>query len=66
MVSLKAPMDGNDFAEMLEHQDQNGVHFVQADEFDEDSKQSALGGLLTAEEHVHVRELPRIPRTLKG
>jgi hypothetical protein len=57
MVTRKAPLDDDDLIDLLERELLEGVKIEQAPGFVEDTQQTALGGLVKAEEHVRVREL---------
>lgn len=57
MVTRKTPPGDCDFAEIFEREVEEGVHVEQTPEFEEESTQEVLGGLIRAEEHVSVHEL---------
>lgn len=63
MVTCKAPLEECDFAEILEREVEEGVHIEKTTEFEEDSAQEVLGGLISAEEHVSVHELPGLNKS---
>jgi hypothetical protein len=58
MVTRKTPLEDSDFAEIFEREIEEGVHIERTPEFEEDSAQEVLGGLIRTEEHVSVHELP--------
>jgi hypothetical protein len=58
MVTRQSPLGECDFAEIFEREVEEGVHIERTPEVEEDSAQDVLGGLIHAEEHVSVRELP--------
>jgi hypothetical protein len=57
MMIRKAPLDEDAALEVLERELEEGVKIDRGPDIEEDSKQTALGGLISAEEHVEVREL---------
>ncbi|TMP96701.1 MAG: hypothetical protein E6L09_14690 [Verrucomicrobia bacterium] len=57
MLSQKRPLDDDDVIEVYERELEEGVHIDRPD-IEEDSSQQMLGGLIRAEEHVSVHELP--------
>ena len=59
MLKKKAPLEDDDVIDVLERELEEGVHVEQSPEIEEDSKQTVLGGLITAEEHVSVHEWKR-------
>ena len=61
MLSRKKPLEDDDVIEVYERELEEGVHIDQEPEVDEDSSQKILGGLISAEEHISVRELPARP-----
>jgi len=63
MLSRKKPLDDDDVIEVYERELEEGVHIDREPEVEEDSSQQILGGLISAEEHVSVRERPT--RTFK-
>ena len=58
MLSQKKPLEDDDFIEVYERELEEGVHIDREPEVEEDSSQQILGGLISAEEHVSVHELP--------
>jgi hypothetical protein len=62
MLTRKKPLEECDFAEIFEREVEEGVHIDRTPEFDEESAQQLFGGLISAEEHVAVRELPGPPK----
>ena len=61
MLSRKKPLEDDDVIEVYERELEEGVHIDREPEVEEDSSQQILGGLISAEEHVSVRELPTRP-----
>ena len=61
MLSLKKPLEDDDVIEVYERELEEGVHIDREPEVEEDSSQQMLGGLISAEEHVSVRESPTRP-----
>src|SRR3954467_1840058 len=60
MLKRLTPLEDTDLIDVFERQLEKGVHVdgpVYGSLFDEDSRQAVLGGLITAEEHVSIREL---------
>ena len=65
MLSRTRPQQA-DFGEILERELVEGVHVEHFSFMEgEDGHQSILGGLITADEHVHVEELSDPPRPRK-
>ncbi|HEV3214503.1 MAG TPA: hypothetical protein VGZ27_02205 [Vicinamibacterales bacterium] len=62
MLIRKKPLEECDFAEIFEREVEEGAHIEGTPEVEEDSGQQLLGGLISAEEHVSVRELPGPPK----
>ena len=60
MLSRKKPLEDDDVIDVIEREEE-GVHVDREPEIEEDSSQQILGGLISAEEHVSVRELPTRP-----
>jgi hypothetical protein len=57
MLTRKAPLEDDDLIDVLERELERGVHVDRPPEIEQDSKQTVLGGLISAEEHVSVRKL---------
>jgi hypothetical protein len=57
MLKKKTPLEDDDVIEVLERELEQGVQIDRSPEIEEDSKQTVLGGLITAEEHVSVHPL---------
>jgi hypothetical protein len=60
MLIKRAPLEDlkdDEVIDVLERELEEGVQIDRPPEIEEDSKQTVLGGLVSAEEHVLVREL---------
>jgi hypothetical protein len=57
MLIKRAPLEDDEVIDIFERELEEGVHIDRPPEIEEDSKQTLLGGLISAEEHVLVREL---------
>jgi hypothetical protein len=60
MLIKRAPLEdleNDEVIDVLERELEEGVQIDRPPEIEEDSKQTVLGGLVSAEEHVLVREL---------
>lgn len=55
MLKRRAPLDEDNMMDLLERELERGVQIEWWTTVDEDAKQSLLGGLVTAEEHVSVK-----------
>ena len=60
----KKPLEDDDVIDVLERELEDGVQIDREPEIEEDSKQTVLGGLISAEEHVSVHELPSVRKVL--
>ena len=57
MLTRKMPLEDDEVIDVLERELEEGVHVDRAPGIEEHSEQTALGGLISAEEDVSVREL---------
>jgi len=57
MLSRKKPLEDDDVIEIYEREGE-GVHIDLVPGFEEDSAQQMFGGLIGANEHISVHEMP--------